>query len=35
MNCAAPELAAAEFFWDRLTTGAVVVLDDYGWDRHR
>jgi O-methyltransferase len=31
MNCAAPERAALEFFWDKLTSGATVVLDDYGW----
>jgi len=31
MNCAAPEIAAAEFFWDNLVSGAVIVLDDYGW----
>jgi O-methyltransferase len=30
MNIAAPEVAAAEHFWDRLVCGAVVVLDDYG-----
>jgi len=30
MNCAGPEIAAAEFFWDKLVSGAVVVLDDYG-----
>jgi O-methyltransferase len=30
MNCAEPEIAAAEFFWDRLVSGAAVVLDDYG-----
>jgi O-methyltransferase len=29
MNCAEPEIAAAEFFWDRLVPGAVIVLDDY------
>jgi O-methyltransferase len=34
MNNAAPEIAAAEFFWPKLTTGAVVVLDDYGWSEH-
>ena len=34
MNCAAPEIAAIEFFWDRLVSGAVVVLDDYGWTLH-
>jgi hypothetical protein len=31
MNCAAPERAAIECFWDRLVPGAFVVLDDYGW----
>lgn len=31
MNIAAPERAAIEFFWPKLTSGAVVVLDDYGW----
>ena len=30
MNCAAPELAALEFFWPRLSQGGVVLLDDYG-----
>jgi hypothetical protein len=35
MNCATPERAALEFFWDKLVSGAVVLLDDYlddyGW----
>ena len=31
MNIAAPEIAALEHFWPRLVTGAVVLLDDYGW----
>jgi hypothetical protein len=31
MNNAVPERAAIEYFWDRLTPGAFVVLDDYGW----
>ena len=31
MNIAAPEIAALEFFWDKLTPGAPVILDDYGW----
>lgn len=31
MNCAEPELAAIEFFWDKLSSGAIVVLDDYGY----
>jgi O-methyltransferase len=34
MNIAAPELAALTFFWDKLVTGALVVLDDYGWQTH-
>ncbi len=31
MNCAAPERAALEYFWDKMTSGAAIVLDDYGW----
>jgi len=34
MNCAYPERAALEFFWDRLSPGAVVLLDDYGYLGH-
>jgi hypothetical protein len=34
MNCVAPEIAAAEYFWDKLVSGAVMVLDDYGWQSH-
>ena len=34
MNCAAPEIAAAEYFWDKLVPGAVIILDDYGWKLH-
>lgn len=34
MNNAAPEIAAAEFFWPRLSPGAPIVLDDYGWSEH-
>lgn len=30
MNCTIPEIAAAEFFWPKMSTGAVIVLDDYG-----
>jgi O-methyltransferase len=32
MNCVMPEIAAAEHFWPKLVSGAVIVLDDYGWD---
>jgi hypothetical protein len=31
MNCAAPEIAAGEYFWTRLSPGAVVLLDDYAY----
>lgn len=34
MNSVAPEIAAAEYFWDKLVQGAVIVLDDYGWQSH-
>jgi len=34
MNVTAPEIAAAEYFWDRMVPGAVMVLDDYGWRGH-
>jgi len=29
MNCAQPEIAAAEFFWDKISAGGVMILDDY------
>jgi hypothetical protein len=31
LNCAYPERAALEFFWPRLSPGAVVLLDDYSY----
>ncbi len=31
MNNMAPEIAAAEHFWDKLVSGGIIVLDDYGW----
>lgn len=34
MNCAGPEVAAFRHFWPKLTPGAVVLLDDYGWTGH-
>jgi antirestriction protein len=34
MNSATPERAALEALWDRLSDGAVIVLDDYGWPLH-
>jgi Macrocin-O-methyltransferase (TylF) len=34
MNCVPPELAAIEYFWDKLIPGAIVLLDDYGCFSH-
>jgi hypothetical protein len=34
MNCALPERAALDFFWDRLSPGAVILFDDYSYYGH-
>ncbi|MEO8165120.1 MAG: TylF/MycF/NovP-related O-methyltransferase, partial [Betaproteobacteria bacterium] len=34
MNIAYPERKAIEYFWPKLSPGAMVVLDDYGWTRY-
>ena len=34
MNCVAPEIAALEFFWDKVVTGGFIILDDYGFGTH-
>jgi O-methyltransferase len=34
MNAAPPEIAALDYFWDKIVPGGIVVLDDYGWPRH-
>jgi O-methyltransferase len=34
MNCVTPEIEAAEHFWPKLAPGAVIVLDDYGFEGH-
>jgi macrocin-O-methyltransferase TylF-like protien len=31
MNCAHPEQATLQYFWDRLSPGAIVLLDDYAY----
>ena len=31
MNCAYPERAALQYFWNRLSPGAFVLLDDYAY----
>jgi hypothetical protein len=34
MNCTMPEIRAAEFFWPRMCSGGVMLLDDYGNPLH-
>ena len=34
MNVVAPEIAAANFFWDKLVSGGVMILDDDGFPAH-
>jgi hypothetical protein len=34
MNCVYPEIAAINYFWDKLVRGAVIILDDYGFPMH-
>jgi predicted O-methyltransferase YrrM len=34
MNCALPERAAFDFFWDRLSPGGVILFDDYAYYGH-
>jgi len=31
LNCTLPEIAAANYFWDKLVPGAIMLLDDYGF----
>ncbi|MBS0623818.1 MAG: class I SAM-dependent methyltransferase [Verrucomicrobia bacterium] len=31
MNCAAPEIAAAEYFWPKMAKGGLIILDDYAY----
>lgn len=33
LNCAAPERAAAEYLWDRVIPGGLIISDDYGHSR--
>ena len=28
-----PEIAAAEFFWDKMTTGGIMIHDGYGFKK--
>lgn len=34
MNCVKPEIEAMEYFWPKLVSGAVIILDDYGFPGH-
>jgi O-methyltransferase len=34
MNMVTPEIAAINFFWDKLVPGGIVMLDDYGFPPH-
>jgi len=34
MNCTAPEVAALEYFWPKISPFGIVIMDDYGWPRH-
>lgn len=31
MNSVTPEVAALEFFWDKMVSGGMIILDDYGY----
>jgi len=31
MNCVQPEVDALNFFWDKMVSGGVIILDDYGY----
>lgn len=34
MNVSAPEIAALNFFWDKMVSHGVIILDDYGFPGH-
>jgi hypothetical protein len=31
MNCIAPEIAALNYFWGKLSKGGIIILDDYAY----
>lgn len=35
MNCVEPEIAAINFFWEKIVPGGVILLDDYGFPMHK
>jgi hypothetical protein len=34
MNVVEPEIAAINYFWDKVVSGGVIILDDYGFPQH-
>jgi hypothetical protein len=32
LNCAPPEIASLTYLWDKLVTGAIILLDDYAYN---
>ena len=34
MNCAAPECAAVDYFWEKLSKGGIILLDDYAHNEY-
>jgi hypothetical protein len=34
MNCAYPEIKAIEYFWDKIVSGGIVLMDDYAYEGH-
>jgi hypothetical protein len=35
LNCAPPEVAAVEYFWEKMVPGSIVLLDDYAYWGYR
>ena len=31
MNCVMPEVEALNYFWDKMVSGGIIILDDYGY----
>lgn len=34
LNCSFPEIEALRYFWDKLVSGAMVIMDDYAYRSH-
>jgi hypothetical protein len=35
MNCVEPEIMALEYFYEKVVSGGVIILDDYGFPQHK